>query len=465
MKISVLNGSPKGDQSATMQYVYYIQKKFPQHEIKIFNVAQQIKILEKNQEKFHSIIEEIETSDGVIWGFPLYVMLVSSQYKRFIELITERNVEEAFKNKYTIQIATSIHFYDHTAINYINAICNDLEMNYVGFFSAEMFDLMVKKEREKLVKFADNFFYTIENKLPTSRQFPPIKHREFDYLPKTIDFEKEKISTKGKKVLIISDSMDNQTNLGKMIQRLHDCFVEEIEVIDIYNIDIKGGCLGCMQCGYDNQCIYKDKDEFMEFWSKKLQSADILIVAGTIKDRYLSSRWKMVFDRSFFNGHIPTLTEKQIGFLISGPLGQIANLRQILQAYIELQNSNLVDIITDEYENSKEIDLLIYNFAKRLIKFSNSNYILPRTFLYVGGNKIFRDAIYGRMRFIFQADHRFYEKHGYYDFPQNDKRAKRMNEKFIPLIENNEGFRKKFYSRAKDEMIKPLKSIVADPNY
>jgi len=42
MKIIVLNGSPKGDVSVTMQYVAYIQKRFPRHELKIINISQRI---------------------------------------------------------------------------------------------------------------------------------------------------------------------------------------------------------------------------------------------------------------------------------------------------------------------------------------------------------------------------------------------------------------------------------------
>jgi len=44
MRIAVLNGSPKGDVSITMQYVAFIQKKFPQHEMKVLNVCQRIKV-------------------------------------------------------------------------------------------------------------------------------------------------------------------------------------------------------------------------------------------------------------------------------------------------------------------------------------------------------------------------------------------------------------------------------------
>jgi len=461
VNIIVLNGSPKGNESATMQYINYIQKKNPQHKLKILNIAQQIKKIVKDAVKFQEIIDKIKNSDGVIWASPLFVMLIPYQYKRFIELITERKVEDAFKNKYTCVLTTSIHFYDHTAVNYLNAICDDLEMKYVGFFSPDMFDLMVPKNREQLLLFAENFFYTIENKLPTTRQHLPIKDYEFDYNPILTLNDNDKIDPGDKKILIISDSTETNTNLGKMIETLQNCFTNEIEIININNLDIKGGCLGCIQCGYDNRCVYEDKDEFTNFW-KSLKDFDIIIIAGVIQDRYLSSRWKLVIDRSFFNGHVPTLIKKQFGFIISGPLGQNFNLKQIFQAYVELQDSNLVDIITDECQDSNKLDSSLYNFAKNLVRFSKSGYIRTPTFLTVGGKKIFRDAVYGKMRFVFQADHRFYEEHGYYDFPHNDKTAKKMNEKFIPLTQN-EKYRKVFYSVLKTEMIKPLKSVVDNP--
>jgi len=38
MKITVLNGSPKGEESGTVYFVKYIQQKNPQHEYEYFNV-------------------------------------------------------------------------------------------------------------------------------------------------------------------------------------------------------------------------------------------------------------------------------------------------------------------------------------------------------------------------------------------------------------------------------------------
>ncbi len=90
MKIVVLNGSPKGDVSVTMQYVNYLIKKYPQHEFKTVNISQRIKAIEKNQNEFAQVIAEVQSADGVLWAFPLYFMIVHAHYKRFIELVFER---------------------------------------------------------------------------------------------------------------------------------------------------------------------------------------------------------------------------------------------------------------------------------------------------------------------------------------------------------------------------------------
>ena len=191
MKIVVLGGSPKGETSVTMQYVKYIQQEFPQHEFSLLQVAQPIKALEKNHEKLESIIARVKSSDGVIWAFPLYVFLVCSQYKRFIELITERGKEAAFKDKYAASLSTSIHFYDHTAHNYIHAICEDLEMKYLGSFSAGMDDLLKPQGQQKLKLFTKSFFDAIEKKIEPAKTYQPIQWGSFEYLPSNHAYPKK----------------------------------------------------------------------------------------------------------------------------------------------------------------------------------------------------------------------------------------------------------------------------------
>jgi hypothetical protein len=50
MNILVLNGSPKGDYSITLQTVLYLQKKFPEDSFRILNVGQKSKALERSLE-------------------------------------------------------------------------------------------------------------------------------------------------------------------------------------------------------------------------------------------------------------------------------------------------------------------------------------------------------------------------------------------------------------------------------
>jgi multimeric flavodoxin WrbA len=457
MKITVLSGSPKGDLSVTLQYVHFIQQKFSGHEWKVFNIGSHIKKIEKDEKAFQEIINEVRSSDGVLWAFPLYYILVPSQYKRFIELIWEREAAEGFKNKYTAVLSTSIHFFDHTAHNYMNAICDDLDMKNLGSFSAGMHDLLSRKGRERWTLFASEFFDGIQNRIPTAKKYAPILYRPFDYIPGSPG---QKVGIQGKKVLVLSDLKEPNTNLGRMIERFKNSFVEEVKVINLHQVDIKGGCLGCLQCGYDYQCSYGSQDEYVQFYKDHVKTADILLLAGTIQDGYLSSRWKMFFDRSFFNTHTPSLIGKQVGFILSGPLRQIPNLRQILEAYTEWQQANLVDIVTDEDGDSEVLDARLQHLAERAIHLAEKNYIKPKTFLGVGGMKIFRDDVWGKLRFPFQADHQFYKKHRLYDFPHRKYKSRIINSVLI-LLTKIPSMRKEIYrKRMKEEMVKPFQKIL-----
>lgn len=456
MKIVVLNGSPKGMVSVTMQYIHYIQKKFSQHELKIITITPRIKNIEKDPAVFQEILDEIQSSDGVIWGFPVYYQLVPSNYKRFIELILINGVEDIFKNKYTAVLTTSVHYYDHTSHNYMEGICNDLDMKYVGSFSADMYDLEKKIERENLLSFAENFFEEINNKTVNSKNYNPLIRRDFVYAPGKA---KNKVDPGNKKILIVSDSQDKDKNLIGMIDKLRSTFSKEIELINLYDLEIKGSCLGCIQCGYDNHCFYEGKDEYIDFYKSKVMKADILIFAGSIQDRYLSSRWKLYFDRSFFKNHVPTLTGIQVGIIISGPLNQVPNLRQILHGYSEMSQAHLAGFITDEFGDSEEIDNQIETFAKRLVRYANQNYVKPLTFLGIGGRLIFRDEIWARLRFPFRADHKVYKKRGFYNFPQKKYKMIFKN-KFMLMMSVFPVFRKEVNKRLIEQILKPLKKVI-----
>ena len=106
-------------------------------------------------------------------GFPPVCIAGACGLKRFIELIWERDKEDIFRGKYTALIAASIHFYDNTAINYMHAVCDDLDMQYTGYYSANMQDLMDVKLRGELLVFARNFFDSMASKVKMIKGYAP----------------------------------------------------------------------------------------------------------------------------------------------------------------------------------------------------------------------------------------------------------------------------------------------------
>ncbi len=459
MNITVLNGSPKGEQSVTMQYVFFLQKKFPQHTFSIQHVAQRLGKLERDQAAWQAVCDDVAAADGILWAFPLYYMLVHAEYKRFIELIWERQAQSIFTGKYAAALSTSIHFYDHTAHNYIQAICEDLGMRYVNYYSADMHDLMKEKERQTLLRFAEHWFDAITQAKPTMKAFSPAHANAMTYSPAPIT---SAITSAGHKMVIVTETTDEQTNLGRMVAQLRRTFAQPVEVFDLAQIDMKGGCLGCIRCAYDNVCVWDAKDGYHQWFDAHLKTADIVIFAGAIRDRYLSARWKMFLDRSFFNNHAPSLMGKQIGYLVSGALSQQHNLREMLQAYAELQRSNFAGIVTDEAGSSAELDAQIQTFAEHIVRCAEQQHIQPATFLGVGGHMLFRDAVWSDLRMVFQADHRFYKANGFYNFPHKKYKERVLNLLGAALLKIP-AFRKRFYTKEMiPGMIRGLQKVVAE---
>jgi multimeric flavodoxin WrbA len=455
MNILVLNGSPKGDNSVTMSYVKYLKVVFPEHDFNVRHIAQSIRRLEKDSGAFEALMGEVRQSEVVLWAFPLYYLLVHSNYKRFIELVFERDQQDAFAGKHTAALSTSIHFFDHTAHNYMQGICEDLGMHFVRSFSAEMQDLMDEKERDSLAAFMKDVVDTCKNNTVTTRVFPRLRQPELDYKPVSAP---EQVDLGELKLVVLTDTGSMTNNLRSMLRHFHTCFTGKIEVIDLMEIKIAGGCLGCVKCGMDNICAYDGKDEVRTTYEEKLKKADIVVYALAMKDRYFSARWKSFLDRRFYQTHQPGLPGKQTGYLISGPLSCEQNLRQILLASAEIDQANLVDIVTDEFAGSAELDSQISNFAGKLARYAANKAKQPRTYLGVGGAKIFRDEMWGSLRFIFQADYRYFKKHGMMDFPQS-KFSTGLMHLFIPFTRLGP-IKKQVQDKSMDMMHRPHDMVI-----
>ncbi|MBN2059031.1 MAG: NAD(P)H-dependent oxidoreductase [Deltaproteobacteria bacterium] len=454
MKISVINGSPKGGHSITLQHIHYSTKKNPGHDVEIINVASRIRKIEKDKSLFNEIIEKMAQADAIIWSFPVYYALIPSQMKRFIELIFERCALDLFKGKYTTSLTTSINFFDHTAHNYMQGVCEELGFLYVKSYSANMDDFFDSNKREKIVTFYRWFIKMVEKKVSVARKYP-IRHVD------AVVYEPGEIERRGitcdRKVLLLTDALEEDTNLANMVDVFTKYSSMPVVIKNIHHIDIKNGCIGCCTCGYDNTCV--QKDDYQKFFNDNLREADIIIIAATIKDHYLSSTWKKFLDRSFFNGHAPVLMDKRLGFIISGPLSQIQNLRETLEALAEIWHMKTFGIVTDEASTSEETTDYIYAFAKELEFATYDNLEFGSKFYQVAGKKIFRDFIY-LTNAVFRADHVFYKKFGFYnDFPQR-KIKKRLTNAIFSLFISIRPLRKKIHERFITSMVAPYVKIL-----
>ena len=110
MNILVLNGSPKGEYSVTLQSAKYLEKKYPNHVFEYLQVGKAIKAFERD---FSKTCKYFEKADMLLFVYPVYTFIAPSQLHRFIELMKESGMD--LSGKYATQITTSKHFYDVTA--------------------------------------------------------------------------------------------------------------------------------------------------------------------------------------------------------------------------------------------------------------------------------------------------------------------------------------------------------------
>lgn len=284
--------------------------------------------------------------------------------------------------------------------------------------------------------------------MSVSHEMPEYDPGEIDDVPKTSN----------RKIILITDSTERDSNLERMTDVFMRSIPSKVELVNLNEMNIRGGCLGCLGCVYGGVCVYKD--DMKDLFENRLLRADAAIYAGTIKDRYLSSRWKMFFDRMFFNGHRPVFGGKQTGWIISGPLRQIPNLRQVLDAFSENPRMSNVGIVTDEREDSLQTTLLLKGLGDQIEWGIEAGFSRPPSFLGVGGHKVFRDLIYS-MRGVLKADHEFYKENHLYDFPYKDYKSFALNLMFssmgrIPSI------RSKMYKEGNKRMISPLEKVLKE---
>ena len=445
MKILVVNGSPKGSYSITLQTVNFLQARHPEHEFEILHAGQKIRQLEKD---FSPALDAISRADILLFSYPVYTFVAPSQLHRFIELLKSSGLN--LKGKWASQLTTSKHFYDITAHRYIQDNCADLGLNYVRGLSADMDDLLKEEGRKQAEDFLKYLVWSVEQAYaePAAPAAAPALH-----LPVTVPEAPEKTSGD---VVIVTDCEKEDAQLEAMIRRFRAVCKRKTRVVNIREYPLRGGCLGCFNCAVSGKCIYTDG--FDDFLRNQIQTAESIVYAFTIRDHSMGARFKMYDDRNFCNGHRTVTIGMPVGYLISGNYAQEPNLQQIVEARAQVGSNFLAGIATDQDNPDAAIDRLAAAVEYAL----ETKYLPPQNFYGIGGMKVFRDLIW-LMQGMMKADHKFYKSHGQYDFPQ--KQWPTMLKMYlVGALLANPKLKAKMGNAMNEGMIAPYKKILEGKN-
>ena len=443
MNILVLNGSPSGKYSITLQTVLYLQKCFPSCTFEVLHVGQRIRSMEKD---FAPCAEALEKADLILFCYPVYTFLVPAQLHRFIELMKEHRPDVA--GKFATQLSTSKHFYDTTAHRFIQDNCFDLGLRYIRGLSADMEDLTTEKGQKEAVAFFRFVRWSMANGL--EEPWPDVAA----FIPMTAHVPEDATEPKPGEIALVTDlSGDRPEHLQAMIDRFVKRCPRPVKVIDLAEFPFAGGCLGCFRCAASGKCVYKDG--FDSFLREKIQSAQAIVYAFTIKDHSMGYRFKLYDDRQFCNGHRTVTHGSPVGYLVDGDLAAEPNLRLLLEARAQVGGNFLAGIATDETDPDAAIDQMALTLEYAI----DNAYQPPADFLGVGGMKIFRDLIC-QMRGMMKADHRYYKANGLYrDYPQKHP-LKTAAMYLIGGMMTNETIRKKAGSKINEGMVMPYQAAL-----
>jgi len=442
MDILILNGSPKGENSITLQTMLYLQKKFPGHSFRTLHVGQRIKALEKD---FSPAREALEWAQILIFSYPVYTFLAPCQLHRFLELMKEQNVD--VHGKIATQVTTSKHFYDVTAHRYIQDNCADLHLHYIPGLSADMEDLTTEKGRQEAESWWKHLLWCIGK-----HYFAPVYPRAPATAPVSIPPMAAVPKEKKGDVVIVADLLPEDTQLKAMVERFQAILPYPTRVVNLREYPFRGGCLGCFRCAADGKCVYTDG--FDEFLRNDIQKADAIVYAFTVRDHSMGARFKMYDDRQFCNGHRTVTIGMPIGYLVSGNLSREENLRTVIDGRAQVGSNILTHVATDEFDPWLDIHRLAAELNYSL-EHKNTG---PQNFLGIGGMKIFRDLIY-TMRGMMKADHRFFKSHGQYDFPQKQW-PKSLAMYLVGAMIANPKISSKMGNKMNEGMLMPYKKVL-----
>ena len=359
----------------------------------------------------------MRSADGVIWAFPLYILLVCSQYKRFIELVEERGAASAFPGKHAVTLSTSINYFDSNAHTYMRSVCEDLGMRFVG---RVLRPHARPHEREKSARawrvFAAELFGAIHDGaefprttavLPAAAVRPSVgastgRHGrdcwEADRDPHRHEARAGEPARHGGSPL---RRVGRPGARGQPVRPRHQGRVPRVPALRRFlplRLHGQGRVHrflhhGPRPCGC--HCFCRGHSRAASFRGNGASSSTAASSTRTPRPWSASSLPSWLRGRSACCPSSVTPTKD--GPSCSAPTSRRSSPTRATRACLMRR---------------------WISWPEGWCRLSEAAYVAPRTFLGVAGMKIFRDDIWSELRIVFRADHKAYKRMGFYDFPQ-----------------------------------------------
>lgn len=231
MNILVLNASPKGKNSATVQTALYLQALHPEHAFTFLPVGQRIKSYESD---FTPVRQALEQADLVLFCYPVYTFIAPYQLHRLMELIAADGVD--LSGKFASQIITSKHFYDVTAHRYVEENCLDFGMKVIRGLSADMEDLLQEKGQREARMFFDQLIFSCAHG-PIVTPSPKAPH----HLPRLYQPSLSPApKNREKDVVIVTNCAKDDQSLQGMIADFQAALPYESRVVNLRDFPFAG---------------------------------------------------------------------------------------------------------------------------------------------------------------------------------------------------------------------------------
>ena len=151
---TLINGSPRNNRSNSKYFLSFIEQKLDNYNL--FYI---------NKDKFCTILDSINTSDTIVFSFPLYVDSEPSSLLSFMDYIIDNNIDISNKKVYAVVNCGFLEGEQNiTAIEIIKRWCYKTNTIYSGsiligageIVGKKKYQLITKKALKKLNIFAEN---------------------------------------------------------------------------------------------------------------------------------------------------------------------------------------------------------------------------------------------------------------------------------------------------------------------